>query len=455
MDDAPLQLLKISLRDVLFILFLKLHVMIGVFLIIVGGTALYFQKVTPIYMTSASILLKPILDSRTRLRVQNRYSIDQLVPEDINTEIKIMSASDFKHLVLKNLSDKNIDAKKELATLDIRPVTASNMIFLSLEGKNPSKITIVLNTFVDLFIDRHIDARKTGSGSAFYVRRAENSLQKLNGVEKNYQDFQKKFSIIDVKVQNDYNIKLIQLLHQELSQLRVEIAEKSHKLGELNKMMNQTGEITAMTKEFRESDSITALYKSLSPLTIELERIGLLYPELSVEYQDTYKQVKKFKQQIIKEQKKILRGMEIDLSSIINRADALEHEIQQIDIQSKLIAEKDIERNSFTRDISYFQDSYRLYKEKVEEALISEQRETARLGNLFINSWAHKPSDPIYPERKKMLILSIAAGCVVGVGAAFATFFLDQTIKRPEDLEKNCGVPVIATLGVVRFAQKK
>jgi len=454
MNNAPLQLLNISLRDVLFILFSKQHVLIGVLLIIVGGATFYFQKVTPIYETSASILLKPILDSRRNLRVQNRFAIDQLVPEDINTEVKIMSAHDFRQLVLKKLSEQNIDAKRELKTIDIMPVTASNMIFLSLQGENPSKITTILNTYIDLYIDRHIDARKTGSGTAFYTRRAEENLQKLISIEKNYQDFQKKFSIIDVKVQNDYNIKLIQILNQDLSHLRVEIAEKSHQLNELKKLMNQSGEITAMTKEFRASDSITLLKRSIVPLMVELERIALLYPESSVEYQDTYKQVEKFKRQIVEEQKRILRGMEIDLNSMINRANTLENEIMRIDIQSKLIAEKDIEKNSFIRDIEYFKDNYRLYKEKIEEALITEQREVARLGNIYINSWANKPKTPIYPERKKMLLISIMAGCIVGIGATFAAYFLDQTIKRPEDLEKNCRVPVIAALGVVKILRK-
>lgn len=455
MDSAPLQLLKISLRDVLFILFSKKHVLIGVFSFIVCAATLYFQSVEPIYETSASILLKPIYDSRKQLRAQNRYLVDMLRPEDVNTEIKIMSSDDFKRKVIEELSGQDIDAQWELETLDITPVTASNMIFLSLQGTEPAKIKTILNTYIDLYIDRHIDAHKTISGADFYIRRAEDSLQKLNRIEKAYQDFQKQFSIIDVNVQNDYNVKLLQMLKNDLSQLRVEIAEKKHKIEKLNKLIKDSGEITALTEEFRTSDSITLLHKSLVPLMVELERIALLYPESSVEYQDTYKQVEKFKNEIIEEQKKILKGMEIDLDSIQDRASALESEIQRIDKQSKLIAEKDIEKNAYIREIEYFQESYRLYKEKIEEALISKQRESSRLGNIYVNSWAHEPKVPIFPQRKKMLIISILAGFVVGVGASFAAYFLDQTIKRPEDLEKNCDVPVITSLGNVKYKRKK
>ncbi len=88
--------------------------------------------------------------------------------------------------------------------------------------------------------------------------------------------------------------------------------------------------------------------------------------------------------------------------------------------------------------------------DKLEEARIIEQREASRVANVFVSNWATKPSVPVHPDMKAGVVIAILAGTIAGLGAAFTAFYLDHTVKRPEDLERSSGVPMLSSLGKIR-----
>lgn len=100
--------------------------------------------------------------------------------------------------------------------------------------------------------------------------------------------------------------------------------------------------------------------------------------------------------------------------------------------------------------MSGIKKNYSLYMDKLEEAQVAEELESARVANVFVANWPRKPSTPVAPNKKARLFLAIPAGLIAGLGAAFAAFFLDHTVKRPEDLEQCTGVPVFSSIGIIR-----
>jgi len=79
-----------------------------------------------------------------------------------------------------------------------------------------------------------------------------------------------------------------------------------------------------------------------------------------------------------------------------------------------------------------------------------DQKDSTRVANVSVASSAHEPTVPVFPKKLLMGFLSLIVGLITGIGCAFAAFYLDHTIKRPEDIEQNCRIPVLSDLGTVK-----
>ncbi len=487
MDIPTEKLARISLRDILFVVFSKLHVLIGTFLTIVVVTVGLCFMVDPIYEVSSTILVKPFVDPNLQLEATTtRLSAFPLSQEDINSEIKIMNSEELLRKVVKDLGlhhptkpDKLLSrlVRKLISTvkdfsikiglsvqadpidtavielqedLEIEPVTMSNMFQITLRGDDPSRITKTVNALVDGYIDRHIKVYKAKGGVAFYSKQAEVFSGRLINSEEALKEFQNKWSIIEIERQRAQNVELLKDLRKNLSLIRGKIAEKRTKLSQLTESMQQIGEITAMAEELRGDSMLVEMAKAMLPLLVEKERIAQLYPKSSIEYQDIHRQVEEMKQAIKKEQRRIINGVQVDLASLISQEKALSSDMQDIIFESRSLTKREIELDRLIREVEQNKKNYLLYRDKTEAARIMEQKDSTRVANVAVASRANEPTIPIFPKKILMGFLSIIVGLITGLGCTFAAYYLDHTVKRPEDILQNCKVPVLSDLGTVK-----
>jgi uncharacterized protein involved in exopolysaccharide biosynthesis len=320
------------------------------------------------------------------------------------------------------------------------------MIRVTMQGKNPEEIERIVNTFLDNYIDYHIEVHKPKGGIEFFSQQADFYNQKLAEAENGLKNFQKKNSIIEIQAERVANLELIKLLKQSLSDIRGKIIANHSTLLQLKRNFKSTGTFSAIPEEFRANPVIVEMTKAMIPLLVEAERISLLYPESSVEYQDAFNQVRRFKKEIQEEQKKILNGISFDLTALKNQEKSVLSEIRQIESNSRFLTEKETEADRLMRDILILKKNYLLYQDKTEEARISDQKDSSRVANISVASWSRAPSTPIFPKKLLMAMISIFMGFTMGIGASFAAYYLDHTVKRPEDMDINCGIPVLSSL---------
>lgn len=487
MDTSTQKPPRISLRDILFIIFSKMHVLIGTFLTIVVVTVGLSFMVDPVYEVTGTVLVKPFVDPGLQLQLAptslNNFPLSR---EDINSEIKIMNSEELLRQIVQNLGISRPPAPEKLLSrlmnklfskvrnllvrlrlsvqpdpvdeavlklkdrLDIEPITMSNMFRVSLKGNDSANITQIVNALLEGYIDRHIEVYKAKSGVNFFSRQAELYSERLINSEKALWDFQKKWSIIEIQGQREENMELLKLMRNNLALVRGKIAEKKTKLSQVTESMQHIGEMTAMVEELRGDSMLVEITRALLPLLVEKERIAQLYTESSIEYQDIHRQVEEVKQAIKKEQKRIINGIRVDLASLISEENALSSDIQALTLESRSLTEIEIELDRLTREVEQNKKNYLFYRDKTEAARIGEQKDSSRVANVSVASWAHKPSVPVFPKKTLIGLVSIIVGFISGIGCAFVAYYIDHTVKRPEDIVQNCEIPVLSDLGKVK-----
>ena len=88
------------------------------------------------------------------------------------------------------------------------------------------------------------------------------------------------------------------------------------------------------------------------------------------------------------------------------------------------------------------------YTEMQGNAEVSRRLEEMETSNIRIIDKAQVPLAPIYPKKKKNLVLALFIGILGGVGLCFLLEYLDNTVKSPEDIEKLSSLP---SLGMIPY----
>ncbi|WP_288479581.1 YveK family protein [uncultured Clostridium sp.] len=77
---------------------------------------------------------------------------------------------------------------------------------------------------------------------------------------------------------------------------------------------------------------------------------------------------------------------------------------------------------------------------------ISKSKKLITNGNVQIIEKAKVPENPVSPNKKLNILISLVLGLMVGVGIVLLLEFMDNTFKSKEDLEKVLDLPVIGAI---------
>lgn len=407
-----------TLRDFLFIVFSKKHVLLGVLALTIVVAMAVALLASPVYEVSSEVLIKPRLDDALQTVADRGVARTSPVqPEDINSEIAIFYTDTLLRQVVKDLklyetnpnwvtrarlaikdfmieiglSDKEDPVDKAIETLredlEVEAVTGSNVIRVTLSGEDPQKVAATVNSLVAAFIDRHIKVYREEGSLKFFQQQAALYFQRYQESIDRLKEFQTKWNIVDVTAQKNANVELVKNLKAEHT-------------------------------------------KALVPLLTERDKTAVLYPEGSPERKDIEERIKRVRQ-------------------------TFESQIQQIEAQSAGLSEKELTLKKLKLEVAQNEKNYLLYQDKTEEARIVEQRDQNRVANVSVASKAPIPTVPVFPRKFLLLVMAVAVGAFVGLCGAFMAFYMDHTVKTPQYLARQTGLPVLATIDEFQASGKR
>jgi uncharacterized protein involved in exopolysaccharide biosynthesis len=138
-----------------------------------------------------------------------------------------------------------------------------------------------------------------------------------------------------------------------------------------------------------------------------------------------------------------LRAQEAKLASLGPQIARVDTTLKNLDGQEKQF--QDLKRDTATNERDYL-----TYKEKWEEARISDDMNRKKMANISIIQAAAAPANPIKPKKALNIALSIALGAISALGAAFFSEYLGHTFNTDRDVEQRLGLPVLTSVTASR-----
>lgn len=111
------------------------------------------------------------------------------------------------------------------------------------------------------------------------------------------------------------------------------------------------------------------------------------------------------------------------------------------------VSQEELRLNRLKEEVQGAERLYETWLEQANSTQIAKAVETADVANpMVLIEPARMPLEPFAPQKKKILVLALALGIVLGVAAAIVAEYFDLTLVSVEEVESVLGVPILGAV---------
>ncbi len=382
---------------------------------------------------------------------------------------------------IKNLSSEEVlDSMRK--QIDIKTVGSRNVdaFIISFEGSDPKTVMNVTNKLASLYIEENLKVRQdliegTTDFLEVELQRLKESLDKQ---EQKISDHKRKY-MGSLPQQLDANLRSLDRYQMELQTISASLNLEEDKKSALEKRLEVARNIPVTGTELQTERG------SNNPDYDNLERMKRTLESLQADYTDAYPDVIILKRKIkdvedalarkdsaddktkgkINPDIRALYGSAVqrqlfdtnkEIQSLRERQQSLGLKIQQLEKEVASTPLREQEVQGLLRDYDDTKRAYQSLLEKKLSAKLSENLEKRQKGEQFrIMDLANLPEKPSKPILAGVFGMCLAGGFGAGAGLIFLVEALDTSFKKPEEIEEELGLHVLAGIPTLNANNKK
>jgi uncharacterized protein involved in exopolysaccharide biosynthesis len=472
-----------SLRDFFHVIFKRKKQILIFFAVTVCTVVIGTFVMRPTYEAKAQILVKI---GRENLYIPPNATNSQIInfnrDDQVNSEIELLKSRSLAEKVIKTIGPENIYKNMEYKdavltfqkSLSVEGIKKSDVIDVSFKHKDPETAALIVNTLVNAYLDEHLLVHKNPQSYNFFEDQAQMLKTKLEQSEMALETFKKQNAVTALNEQQKLLLKQIADLHTELNRTLSQEAETKNRILQIRQQLDKTPETVAQGEEI---DHNPYLISNLEARLVELQ---LKKKELRTKYRPQSRLVKNVNEEIQIVQKKLAEqekkrygksrmGLnttyqrlqeELFKNQAEGKALAAKKDVQNAqlaDYQEKLalLNQMEVKLNQLEQAVDVNRENYKLYLAKFEESRISDAMDNKKMANVSLMQSALIPLKPVSPKVLLNIVLSIFLGGFGGLGLAFFAEYLDDSLGKPEHVEKVLQLPVLASIPHLEISDPK
>ena len=337
---------------------------------------------------------------------------------------------------------------------------------IAYQDKDPVVAMLVANELANLFIEENIKMResKAAGTSEFLEAELESSRKRLEVLEHELNEYRQKY-MGELPEQLNTNLRILDRLNASLNEKEKNLQNARVSLMAIeNEMAVRQNALNAGTAADTPVGRMPEELMSLDQLKEKLAGLRLSYT-------DEHPDVVRLKAKIAKIEaesspniatsgsaKKIDTGIRATAARqttvISGTIRALEQEIANInrdirEYQRRVEAtpQRELEMLTMQRDYNNMKDSYKSLLNRKLEADVSVSLERQQKGEQFqIIEPAGMPTVPVFPDPRKLFLITVVAGLGLAGGLIFLLEMTDTSLRKRDDLEDKFGLAILATV---------
>ena len=388
--------------------------------------------------------------------------------EDMYTEAKVADLRDRIIIALEVSEAMRSNRSKEVA----------DTFSISFSGPYPEVVARVVNGLTALFIDENLKVRQaqaTGT-STFLEDELQPMRRQLESVEQKIREF-RKMHMGKLPEQLATNLRMLDRLQMQLDGKQASLRSAKDNLMILESqstvsqdimdratVRDESGRVLSLTLLKQQLAALQASYTDRHPDIIRLknqiadleakvasgeykitsqETMPLLPNREDISVARFYKEMTQKQDDKIRQQAQLkskIKNLKLEIGKINNDIDEYQGRVEDTPVREQ-------ELQLLQRDYHNIQESYNYLLNRKLEADIAVNMEKKQKGEQFqIIDRARVPRSPISPNLKMIFMLTVFLGANLGGGLIFLKDYFDTSLRRSEDIERDLGISVLATI---------
>ena len=473
-----------QLREILHVAFKRKRLIGTLFLAVAlpGVIATSLRK--PSYVASAKVMISTQRSDPTLQPTDvTKLETIQLNESLVNSEVQVIGSRDLLERVVLSLAAPSNGAEPPHIqrtdntfgyqvigmgqNLTINPIKESNVIQIDFKSKDPSYAARVVNRVVDEYLAYHAVVHGNKGLSRFYDEQRALLEKSLHKAEDALVSFSEREGVVSPKDEIQASVRFVGEVNSSLRDVVASIAGTEERIRVLRDQIAAQPEVIKHEQALGINPTITRLATQL--VERRIDRVGLLrkYMEKDRHVYDNAEEIAALKTQLdaetserptvvthevlrrnpLREDRlRALLDLEGSLREMRARQAMFEEELSRGNRRLIALQQKSIDYDRLEQEVKNRRDTYELYVKREQEARISQAMDEQRLVNIDV---VQRPALPLPPSdvRWASLALSLIAGVVVGLAGGFGREYLNRTLHSDADVERQLGLPLLASIG--------
>jgi succinoglycan biosynthesis transport protein ExoP len=461
---------NITLRDVLFIIFKRLKMIITIFLITVATVVIGVFLSKPVFQSSVKVIINREV-SEAVLRVAPWYPLMRSfeLEEEINSEIELIKSRAVAEAVvdlfdqqqIQQGSPQQVDAQavqerdpeldrlsRVLAiqrNIEAEPVKKSDVMLIVFSSHDPQQAMETANAVANAYIDYRAKIYRSSGAVDFFDEQTQVAKNNLDQLEEALKEYRESEALLSYDRQEMILLTKLNEFETSLTGVRKDIVSTDAKLAKIREYMSSPIQPLVPTVEIREEPVISDLHSRLIELRLRLNELLTKYTEDHREVRNLRQEISMAEAELRQEVEKLIDLQESSLSVLRAEEEALRSTVNFLYTDIRALPEKQLTIERLERAIDNHKEVYSMLMLKGEEARISEASDR-RIANVSIISPATLPLKPIKPKKAMLIFVGCLIGIIGGFGLAFISEYLDHSLRTSEDVEHYLNLPVLASI---------
>ncbi len=469
-----------SIRNILIVLFRHKWKIVIVFVLgCIVGTVLMFT--TPdVYESHAQLLIKP--GGRENISWDTSVlspGVNMSRQDDLSAELSILTSGYVIERVVEKIGAENLlpgsrqgstsapreqAVKKVFTDLTVGTGKNSQIVNLSFKSQDTRIAREVLETLIDIYMERHIEVHQQLATPKFFREQSEKLLSELKKKEEKYKQYCDKQGIVSLEEQKLAFLEQISELDKESDDVDGIINASQGKIAWLEKNLEERSETIEISKVTGVMNPVADdIKKRLIDLRFREVELANRYPDDSRLLIDLRKQISFAEKELTKEQEtntELTTGIDANYQAIQLELETLQSQLKALIARKQFLKQIIAKRKAdlvelgnhetvlsgMQREVDVARDEYRQYRDSYQKVRISAALDAGKITNVSILQPATIPYEPVKSKKRRNVAMSLFVGLAGGIGLAYVREFLDDTIKTHDDVEKRLGLQVLATV---------